>query len=94
MEKRSANPLDQGAGEARSQKETRMTNKTEIAVYKNVHYQTKKLLKSIAAGLEKHTAVSIEEGINWTSVEDLQRYRRDLQLISDALNLESEYAKE
>lgn len=71
-----------------------MNDKTQKAVYKNVHYETKKLLKSIAAGLEKHTCVSIEDGVTWTDIEDLKRYRRDLQLISDALNLEGEYAKE
>jgi hypothetical protein len=63
-------------------------------VYRDRKAEIRKLLKSIEAGIEKHSTNANQDGINWGHAGDLGSIRETLQEVSDQLHGTGEYAPE
>ena len=62
-------------------------------VYKDKKAEIRKLLKSIEAGIEKHSTKANRDGIHWGYVGDLTSVEEALKEISDQLHGTGEYAE-
>lgn len=71
-----------------------MKQKTALTEYENKQDEIAKLLKQIAAGLEKHDRkASMQGGHNWSHVGDLTSIAETLTDLRDRLHGTGEYAE-